>query len=167
MEKPLHVRVAEALESGVEIDMFDGPGPQNIASITEASAFPSIGATRVWWIRRPLPKDHYETECPYAYEGEPCECKPRVDLIPRYDTNWSATGPLIEKLTISIRDTTRCSDAVVNPVVIAGTFELGWAARRGGWPGVHYNDVYGETPLIAVCNLILALKEAGRLPSGI
>jgi hypothetical protein len=61
--------------------------------------------------------------------------------VPRYDTDWSATSPLIERLGLVLY----CSDRP-------------WADA----PGQNVS-ADGETPLIAVCNLILALKEAGKL----
>jgi hypothetical protein len=65
-----------------------------------------------------------------------------------YDTSWSATGPLIEKYEI----------AVLPPERIAGGCLL-WGAR----PYVGGPMEFGPSPLIAVCNLLLALAEAGRL----
>ena len=77
-------------------------------------------------------------------------------LIPTFDTEWSATGPLIDKYGIGFmpaRDQGEC------------------VAFRGR--EIFLNDVAGEiaieewasaeTPLLAVCNLILALKDAGKL----
>jgi hypothetical protein len=71
--------------------------------------------------------------------------------LPRYDTDWAATGPLIEKFRIT----------------------LGRNPFDGDWAAYHTWDVralvqnppsaHGETPLLAICNLILALKEAGKL----
>jgi hypothetical protein len=58
-----------------------------------------------------------------------------------YDRDWSVTGPLIEEYGIALE--VLPSDA--------------WAARLVA-------EARGETPLIAVCNLILVLvKEAGKL----
>lgn len=68
------------------------------------------------------------------------DCYP-ASMPPLYDTNWSATGPLIERYGIELEHfaSTWCA--------------LGPEARRAG----------GRTPLLAVCNLILALKKAGKL----
>jgi hypothetical protein len=68
---------------------------------------------------------------------------------PRYDTDWSATGPLIEKYGIRVE--------LTGPVVIHPIGK--WRADYGF--GEH--DGFGATPLLAVCNLILALKDAGKL----
>lgn len=70
--------------------------------------------------------------------------------IAHYDTDWSVTGPLIEQFGIAsypLRNYTVDSDET-----------QGWVAR---WK--HSVDASGPTPLIAVCNLILALKTAGKL----
>ena len=68
-----------------------------------------------------------------------------------YPQSWAATGPLIEKYRI----------------------ELTRNSRTGSWSAVQDEtspdcDEWatgsdGPTPLIAVCNLILALKDAGKL----
>jgi len=65
-------------------------------------------------------------------------------LVPRYDTDWSFIGPLIEKHEMAI-----------------------FPEAPGLWAATEYRyelyDQYGPTPLVAVCNLLLALKEAGKL----
>jgi hypothetical protein len=71
--------------------------------------------------------------------------------IPHYETDWSATGPLIERLGLGIiehksrRDTEQWEASCFNAET-----ENTFAMR-------------GATALIAVCNLILALKESGKL----
>ena len=63
-------------------------------------------------------------------------------IIPRFDTDWAVTGPLIEKRMITLTPT-----------------PMGWSA--GTWPGSYeYQTPDGAGPLIAVCNLILVLKAA-------
>jgi hypothetical protein len=95
-DKPLHVRVAEALGSMVRLQ--EG-----------------------WWER---------------LDGAIWTA-----AIPRYDTDWSATGHLIEKYGIDL--------------------ERGGAGQwRAYGPG---SEAEGDTPLLAVCNLLLALKAAGKL----
>lgn len=103
-EKPLHVKVAEALGTNVEDKSLWG----------------------------------------WNYEA-----------IPRYDTDWSATGPLIERQRVAV--------VPWKPVL--------WRAFRAPFIGpqdevyVHedHEEASGETPLLAVCNLILALNKAGKL----
>ena len=115
-EKPLHVRVAQAL------------GWKN---------FHLCDGTESLWIAND-PDTHPE-------------------YIPRYDLEWSATGPLIEKYKISVVYRNNRND------------EYHWWAdsgyyESGGWDGSSADaSEDGDTPLIAVCNLILALKEAGKL----
>jgi hypothetical protein len=67
-----------------------------------------------------------------------------------YDTDWSAAGPLIERYQM-----------VVTPNG-GGDGESAWAAHmhETKW---RYWTGFGATPLIAICNLILALSAAGKL----
>lgn len=68
--------------------------------------------------------------------------------VPRYDTDWSATGPLIERVRIEIDPDEHFS----------------WVARFDKQQNGSYTyGEFGDTPLIAVCNLILALKRNGKL----
>lgn len=108
-DKPLHVRVAEAL--GMEEIKRDGNGMPGMTSVI------------------------------YINTNRQC----LAGCCPRYDTDWSATGPLIEKYGI---DFYRCEDWDSSPR---------WEADRDDLTRT------GPTPLIAVCNLILALKAAGKL----
>lgn len=111
-EKPLHVRVAEALgwSRCPSDDMWHPPG----------------------------------TTCGEWTNGHCCEGAMFDGAVPRYDTDWSATGPLIERYQISI--------------VSDGSAVRCWSTDVGAAP-----LSFGATPLAAVCNLILALAEAGRL----
>lgn len=73
--------------------------------------------------------------------------------IPHYDTDWAATGPLIERFKM---------DVWYRPGGVFGDAE--WAAVSD-----HEADTgmqAGATPLLAACNLILALHTAGVLHSG-
>jgi hypothetical protein len=117
-EKPLHVRVAEALGTCHVL------GPV----VRQAGWGP---------IRRCIvhPDENYDYDFTTDYEG-------RV-LASHYDTEWSVTGPLIEQYGISVF---QYSD---------GVWEATAESRVGG---------NGEIPLVAVCNLILALHAAGKLP---
>ena len=64
-------------------------------------------------------------------------------IVPRYDIDWEATGPLIERLKMR-----------VGPVRFDGpTWE---AVAHGSW-------VNALTPLVAVCLLILDLQAARKL----
>jgi len=101
-EKPLHVRVAEAL------------------GWTDLS---TNGLLTYPWYGIPWPNTIRRS-------------------VPYYDSDWSATGPLIEKYGICVSPDGRSST---------------WGASGdGSWK-------QGEKPLIAICNLILALAAAGKL----
>lgn len=122
-EKPLHVRVAEAI--GWTDCHYDG----------ERDGEPGSG---IWFGNcsdcSVLPKWF----CPIT-EG--------LVQVPSYDTDWSATGPLIEKYRIGL--------------VPDGGRSHCWSAQV--WWERFAAGKKGPDPLIAVCNLILALKEAGKL----
>jgi hypothetical protein len=70
--------------------------------------------------------------------------------IHRYDLRWEVTGPLIEKYGFELlRDS-----------------EIGeeWTATAWmAWTGYLTVTGSGDTPLVAVCDMILKLKEAGKL----
>lgn len=124
MDKPLHVQVAEAL----------GCKPRMMPDPHGAPAWLCLCEDE----HRPI----------YRRHGE----KGNADLL-RYDTDWSATGPQIEKYALDLR-ATPWQD---------GTKEWEASAWR---PNPNPKEAFrtsGDTPLIAVCNLILKLKEAGRL----
>ena len=68
--------------------------------------------------------------------------------VPHYDTDWAATGPLIEKLKMWVFPDQHAK-------------EFYWEATIE--PGPEAISAEGPTPLAAVCHLILALKAAGKL----
>ncbi len=78
--------------------------------------------------------------------------------VPDYTTDWSATGPLIEKYRISVfMPDEFCPDK--------GPWIAGIGGAHGWDDGAVClsEDVNGPTPLLAVCQLILALHAAGKL----
>lgn len=132
-EKPLHVRVAEAL------------GWKNVADVTRA-----VGLGQSMWLGEPPPGDMAGTL--YVAHVDQGERSLTIGSgsVPRYDTDWSATGPLIEKYGIC----------------------LTWWAERGRivrWdasdniPEQSQHLESGPTPLVAVCNLLLTLAQNGSL----
>jgi hypothetical protein len=86
----------------------------------------------------------------WAVPGAPAISNMPTD-VPRYDTDWAATGPLIEKYEITLVPNRR-SVYDTPPWWVAGD------AVSGG------EVVSAPTPLAAVCNLILTLHQAGKLP---
>jgi hypothetical protein len=116
MDKPLHVQVAEAL--GCQPKVWAGMGEL---------------------------EPQWHCHCEQDKDGQRAHLKSwDREGISRYDTDWSTTGPLLEKHQISIQNCGRYDD---------------WVADQVGCGDVGE----GSTPLIAVCNLILKLKEAGGL----
>jgi hypothetical protein len=138
--KPLHVCVDEILfGTPTEIGY-----PQNIAQVSDDAPFPTGQPEAVWYRRWFLQPDH---DCVYAWNNEPCECQTTgLTRIPRYDLDWSATGPLIERFGIDLIHTS-----------------WGWEASRVvDGTLVSATDIVTHTALGAVCNLILALHAAGK-----
>ena len=117
-EKPLHVRVAEAL--GWRNSSEEAPGiwagfpPNANADLSDSSL-----------------------------------------RVPRYDTDWSATGPLIERYRFRLNPPSQPDG------------EEPWCLWDAEQEDTHAEDpsaiVNGDTPLLVVCNLILALSAAGKL----
>jgi hypothetical protein len=122
-DKPLHVRVAEALHP--ELATW-----QATAKPDEMTGGMVFLGDREW--------------------SEPGEwlhvTHDTARRVPRYDTDWSATGPLIERLGIGVYQ-----------------FGDGWEAVKPQPVGGAYAE-QERTPLLAVCALILALSETGKLP---
>jgi hypothetical protein len=86
-----------------------------------------------WWLCGCGTPEHIVAE--ERYEGPP--------LLVHFDTDWSATGPLIEKYGLAV-------------------------GLHGGWwaiadPGGARWMTEGPTPLVTVCLLILKLHELGKL----
>lgn len=79
--------------------------------------------------------------------------------IPRYDTDWSATGPLIEKYGITLMKAWPDSPDPWHACTEShyGAFNVGHSHQ------CEFINAGLQTPLVAVCNLILALAEAGKL----
>jgi hypothetical protein len=103
------------------------------------------GAARAFW-RCTCPKKLHDQE---GVDGAPGE---GGELI-YYDADWSATGPLIEKYGICLGLSVKLMDPPVRGSM--------WCA--GLWNSPVREVGCGETPLIAVCRLLLELKQAGKL----
>lgn len=130
-EKPLHVRVAEAIGLTVQDESVYGCRQMCVRSVSDSGDFPMPGHR---------PHDHilwtYYRKCEWEEDGD-------WEPVVSYDTDWSATGPLIEEFGFNLE---------------AGN---GWTALD--WGGEY--AAVGSTPLEAVCHLIIALSEAGKLQS--
>ena len=122
-DKPLHVRVAEALGWDTSPDLHH----RDEAS-EGCSACTRCGAVMGW--NEPLP----------------------ALCVPRYDTDWSATGPLIERFGLSVR-------LSANPYRPSEP----WTAWAGASDMGESPVAHGATPLLALCHLVLALHAAGKL----
>ncbi len=133
MEKPLNQRVAEALEVQPRVTWH----VLNAAGTGSAIGFDGEGEAREY-----LAEHHAKGRMKNYHVGP-------WYWYPLYDTDWSATGPLIERLSIELTP----------PGPPDGEDE--WGATTWDPP---FND-RGPTPLLAVCNLILKLDQAGKLPS--
>ena len=114
VEKPLHVRVAEALGQSLHYD-------------------PKWPAGRDHGWHGDLRSDSYE-------------------VIPEYHVDWEATGPLIEEYGISIK-------SVGHDLSWIATVAMTAKPRTAR----DFFRAKGDTPLEAVCHLLLAMKAAGRL----
>jgi len=125
MEKPLHVQVAEALG-------WTNPRCIGNRDSWEATPPPSPIEGKPGYFWGPM--------------GGPV-------LIQRYDTDWSATGPLIEKYGFGTR---RRPSAYVRELEV---WQVDWYDHETE----NVLEMGGPSILVAVCNLILALKAAGKL----
>lgn len=158
---PMHARMAIALGWSSIQRAFT----QNISQIVEGGDFPSPQPLVTWYGVRPwrtpahdpAHDDHRRDVCPYAEDGDQCGCDHvrRVEKIPLYTSDWSITGPMIERHGIELR----------------------WTAGNHGLKGVphwiatrdehrHSEDTeagWGMSVLEAVSNLIVALAEKDKL----
>lgn len=140
IEKPLHVQVAEAL--GCRTLRYDE----------------SRTAAEDWW-RCGCGPDPAKVGT--IQEGIAVHASGSVPnrWLNHYDTDWSATGPLIEQLALDVFYEGR-------PRHDRGWTAQAWLPFGEKVPSAAWSK-RGETPLLAICNLILALHAAGklRLPS--
>src|SRR3989304_2607202 len=93
----------------------------------------------LWTGCRPSSRPHSPCPSSNVLSGE---------VVPTYDTDWSATGPLIEKYELALGQT-----GMEDP-------KPTWVAW---WPGscdvdTCSVDAPAHTPLLAACHLLLSLK---------
>lgn len=124
--------------------------------VAEALGYTKVKREGASWYGRPYPADQF-------WAG--LDLKGGWYGVPRYDTDWSATGPLIKEYEIIIMPTNNERES--GPWVAFQWWdreffrydEPDWLVLDGS------GKVYaGPTPLVAVCNLLLALHAAGKLP---
>lgn len=130
-DRPLHVQIAEAL----------GCSPEPPTEKWEVEA--------ALWRCGCYDRAHADEDMDWA------------GTLLRYDTDWAATGPLIEKYHIHIEDAYQLQDDMAQGPHI-------WVASAPNLPGAiqadgSYQTIWESTPLLAICRLILALKKAGAL----
>ena len=129
-EKPLHVQVADAL-------LF----PETSRCLVRDAQ------REDWHFPLPVESDSALAKLPYCGNGGAAV---RYRLVPRYDIDWSVTGPLIERHEIQL---TRRQAGIL------------WEA----WRWVRPNDPFpikryeGKTPLIAACHAFVGLAASGGL----
>lgn len=136
-EKPLHVRVAEALGWTAWHSKHD------YWIITEPD-----GTRHEDGYGQPNPKYDSQT----GKKVQPRQWWEEYDP-PRYDTDWSATGPLIERFRphAEVRLDPLCHEPKWCAFYIPdGDEDIIESSKQ-------------PTLLLAICHLILALKEAGKL----
>lgn len=141
-EKPLHVRVAEVLGAHIEFRVAPWYRPHENREPT--------------WMRRCVVGEHViwpQRGLCAVKEGE----EAWTYTIPRYDTDWSATGPLIEKYRFATWTAGPLHDLVCE------SDEMLWRCNSDDRGLQQEGSEVGATPLIAACNLILALATEGKL----
>jgi hypothetical protein len=83
--------------------------------------------------------------------------------VPRYDIDWSATGPLIERFGFTIERSDEWETDLEK--AWSAALEVGTEKTTTGVVEVFSKSSVGPTPLIAVCTLIVALAKRGLLPT--
>lgn len=105
------------------------------------------------------------TRCQEERDGDWIGALPSADMlssrresgiVPRFDTDWAATGPLIERYVVMLNNHKRRGFGWTAGTTVPDT------SPEADDGGAFFGEP-SETPLIAVCNLIQALKEAGKL----
>jgi hypothetical protein len=158
IEKPLYVRVAEALGWTDFVKTED----RNVGMPEEGGSFPSATPPTVW-IATPPWNNKENHDCVYAWDNEPCSCYLEL-RVPRYDTDWAATGPLIDEWELDILHTGLPGPGCVSISGLAHcpTGRPGDEPYGGAWLTI---KAEGPTTPIAVCHWLLAAHEKGACVS--
>ena len=127
-EAPLHVRVAAALGCALR-------------EVRGRAAYPTIQGDVIGWGCGCDDHSHAAVERQGSDTGE-IEEWPSTTEIKRYDLDWAAMGPEIERLRLVL-----------------------WSRHRKGAACTHDQKMVaeGETYLVAACNLIRRLRAEGPL----
>jgi hypothetical protein len=125
-DKPLHVKVAEAL----------GLRPKMVRVRESADLFVEVYSDNRYWL----------------VDGQHSAQELAALAPPRYDKDWSVTGPLIERLRLALW----CVEGM-----FGGASE--WRTNGVDEKLQLEGSVVGPTALEAVCRYILAMREAGKL----
>jgi hypothetical protein len=89
---------------------------------------------------------------------------PRHLPAPDYDIDWSATGPLIERLKINLLKGWASDNQAWHACTTDGDcLEFNRHAKGRKDEGYNEPEGNGPTPLLAVCDLILELHKQGKL----
>lgn len=145
-EKPLHVRVAEALGDNL------GPCPANAIEDALESGRGDSG----WICNNCGFEGGYVKDGPQSYEHN----RPARD----YDTNWCATGPLISRYGITLLRNEYSGPPQHYPKLEVPEWSAvyGYYENYDGWGAIDWER--DADPLVAVCSLVVKLAEAWRLP---
>jgi hypothetical protein len=152
VDKPLHVRVAEKL--GCKLGEIWAPHPKYPGKIKGEVIALNCECT------------HYDHAVGWPLEK--CDdCSDFDRSVKRYDLDWSATGPIIERLGIGVAPNPH---GVCLTSIDGSTGPFHAYLPSDGWDNIHEcwnQEMLGATPLLAVCALLLALPdEAVRTSAG-
>ena len=98
-----------------------------------------------------ISKDGFGAHAPWSGAATPGCMR---EWIPRYDLDWRESGRLIDRYDIEVGPTY----SGMGSALPRWTAAVGCRDERDG-----EEFARGETPLIAVCNLLLALAKEGKL----
>jgi hypothetical protein len=133
----------------------DTPGPDSVPKPLHVQVAEALG-----WTQTLMPNGMWPNEF-FGYPPEGAIVGNRSE-VPRYDTDWSATGPLIERLQIGFTAPGNIDRR--SPVDAEDQKTWLWIAQsfteKDQQP---WYEIDGPTPLTAVCNLLLQLHKAGKL----
>lgn len=146
-DEPLHVKVAFIMSDGRRVTEPSSDDPLHV-QVARALGWTRITPDGTWEWTATKPRVPVDTPG-WAGSHPQDDSHMRNALVPRYDTDWAATGPLIQRYRIGFSP-----DAPDSPGQILAYYE---------GAGSEWVEGKGPTHLIAACNLLLALHAAGKL----